>query len=156
MKRLRRRAPESLAPASAAGEDAPAQTRAEVLRGAARRIAGVLSLAAAVVFLVALPVGLLLGSGVSRSISVGFYVIGSFLLVAGFFVGNRGPVRIEGRDTDVGSAVGMFGIGLGGRRLRWATAEENADAMASSAVFVVIGFALILIGIVADSRVELV
>ena len=51
--------------------------------------------------------------------------------------------------------VGMFGIGLGGRRLRWATPEENAEAMANSAVFVVIGFALILMGVLADSRVEL-
>jgi hypothetical protein len=154
LSRLRRRGPD---PALAAGGDAdvPQQTRMEVLRGGARRFFGILGVAALVVVVVSLPVGLLLGSSVSRSISVGFYVIGSFLLVAGFFVGNRGPVRLKGGDTEVGSAVGMFGIGLGGRRLRWATPEENADAMASSAVFVVIGFVLILIGVIADSRVQL-
>jgi hypothetical protein len=150
--RLRRREPD---PAPAVDADVPRQTRMEVLRGGARRFFGILGVAALVVIVVSLPVGLLLGASVSRSISVGFYVIGSFLLVAGFFVGNRGPVRLKGGDTDVGSTVGMFGIGLGGRRLRWATPEENADAMASSAVFVVIGFMLILIGVIADSRVQL-
>ncbi len=149
MKRLRRREPEPPAP------EVPQQSRAEILRGAARRFVGILGVAALVVVVVSLPIGLLLGASVSRSISVGFYIIGSFLLVAGFFVGNRGPVRLKGGDTDVGASMGMFGIGLGGRRLRWATPEENADAMASSAVFVVIGFVLILIGVVADSRVEL-
>jgi hypothetical protein len=150
MKRLRRREPEPPAP------EVPQQSRAEILRGAARRFVGILGVAALVVVVVSLPIGLLLGASVSRSISVGFYIIGSFLLVAGFFVGNRGPVRLKGGDTDVGASMGMFGIGLGGRRLRWATPEENADAMASSAVFVVIGFVLILIGVIADSRVQLV
>jgi hypothetical protein len=149
MKRLRRREPEPPAP------EVPKQSRAEILRGAARRFLGILGVAALVVIVVSVPVGLLLGAGLSRSISVGFYIIGSFLLVAGFFVGNRGPVRLKGGDMDVGASMGMFGIGLGGRRLRWATPEENADAMASSAVFVVIGFVLILIGVIADSRVEL-
>lgn len=153
MKRLRRRAPEL---PSQAAEDAPPTGRAQVLLGAARRFFVILGSATLIVLAVALPVGLLLGSGVSRSLSVGFYVIGSFLLVAGFFVGNRGPVRLKGDDTDVGASVGMFGIGIGGRRLRWATPEENADAMSSSGAFVVIGFVLIVIGVIADNRVQLV
>ena len=137
------------------GGDAPPQGRLAVLRGAARRFFGLLGLAALVVIVVSLPVGLLLGASAARSVSVGFYVIGSFLLVAGFFVGNRGPVRLKGDDTEVPTSMGMFGIGLAGRRLRWATPEENADAMASSAVFVVIGFVLIVLGVIADSRVQL-
>ena len=156
MKRLRRRDDPLPAAAAAVDTGTPRPTRLEVLRGAVRRFVGILALASAVVVAVSLPVGLLLGASVSRSISAGFYVIGSFLLVAGFFVGNRGPVRLAGRETEVGSTVGMFGLGVGGRRLRWATAEENADAMASSAVFVAIGFVLILIGVVTDSRIELV
>jgi hypothetical protein len=127
----------------------------QVLGGAAKRFFVLLGIATLIVLVIALPVGLLLGSNTSRSLSVGFYVIGSFLLVAGFFVGNRGPVRLKGDDTDVGASVGMFGIGIGGRRLRWATPEENADAMSSSAAFVVIGFVLIVIGVIADSRVQL-
>jgi hypothetical protein len=138
-----------------ATEGVPEAGRLAVLLGAARRFFGLLALATLLVLVISVPMGLLLGSSLSRSISVGFYVIGSFLLIAGFFVGNRGPVRLRGDDTEVGAGVGMFGIGIGGRRLRWATPEENADAMASSAVFVVIGFVLIVIGVVADSRVQL-
>jgi hypothetical protein len=150
MKRLRQRATEP--PAG----DAPGQGRVAVLRGGARRFLGILGIAALVVLAVSVPLGVLLDSSVARSISVGFYVLGSFLLVAGFFVGNRGPVRLKGDDTDLGAPMGMFGIGLAGRRLRWASPEENADAMASSAVFIVIGFVLILVGAIADSRVQLV
>jgi hypothetical protein len=129
--------------------------RLSVLGGAVGRFVGLLALATLLVLVISVPMGLLLGASMSRSISVGFYVIGSFLLIAGFFVGNRGPVRLKGDETDVAAGVGMFGIGLSGRRLRWATPEENADAMASSAVFVAIGFVLIVIGVIADSRVQL-
>jgi hypothetical protein len=132
------------------------RSRLAVLAGAVRRFVGLLGLAALVVLVVAVPVGLLLGADVARSIAVGFYIIGSFLLVAGFFIGNRGPVRLRGDETEVTPTAGMFGIGLAGRRLRWATLEENEDAMSSSAVFVALGFALIVIGVLADSRVELV
>jgi hypothetical protein len=132
------------------------RSRLAVLSGAVRRFVGLLGLAALVVLVVAVPVGLLLGADVARSIAVGFYIIGSFLLVAGFFIGNRGPVRLRGDETEVTPTAGMFGIGLAGRRLRWATLEENEDAMSSSAVFVALGFALIVIGVLADSRVELV
>jgi hypothetical protein len=132
------------------------RSRLAVLAGAVRRFVGLLGLAALVVLVIAVPVGLLLGADVARSIAVGFYIIGSFLLVAGFFIGNRGPVRLRGDETEVTPTAGMFGIGLAGRRLRWATLEENEDAMSSSAVFVALGFALIVIGVVADNRVELV
>jgi hypothetical protein len=132
------------------------RSRLAVLAGAVRRFVGLLGLAALVVLVIAVPVGLLLGADVARSIAVGFYIIGSFLLVAGFFIGNRGPVRLRGDETEVTPTAGMFGIGLAGRRLRWATLEENEDAMSSSAVFVALGFALIVIGVLADNRVELV
>jgi hypothetical protein len=137
-------------------DDGVERSRLAVLGGALRRFVGLLGLAALVVLVVAVPVGLLLGADIARSIAIGFYIIGSFLLVAGFFVGNRGPVRLRGDETEITPTAGLFGIGLAGRRLRWATLEENQDAMASSAVFVALGFALIVIGVLADSRVELV
>jgi hypothetical protein len=144
-------------PAAPPADDEGVQrSRVAVLAGALRRFVGLLGLASLVVFVIAVPVGLLLGADVARSIAVGFYIIGSFLLVAGFFVGNRGPVRLRGEETEVAPTAGMFGIGLAGRRLRWATLEENDDAMASSAVFVALGFVLIVIGVAADSRFELV
>jgi hypothetical protein len=93
------------------------------------------------VFSVAL--GLLLGSSILRSISVGFYAVGSVVLLAGFFVGNRGPARVKG---DIGFA------NIASRRLRWATEEERDEALNMSAVFVTLGFILILLGVVADTR----
>ena len=103
-----------------------------------------------------LVLGLLLGSTVSRSVSVGLYLVGSFLLVAGFFVGNRGPARLRGAEDEGGAVGGMFGIGVGRRRLRWATIEEREEALSNSAVFVVLGLALILLGVLVDTRVRLV
>lgn len=91
--------------------------------------------------------GLLIGASVLRSIAVGLYLIGSFLLLVGFLLGNRGPVRSRG---DEGGGDIFFG--LGSRRMRWATREEQEEAINSSAVFVPIGLVLILVGIAADSR----
>jgi hypothetical protein len=122
---------------------------------AARRFALLLGAVAAGTALVSLLLGVALGSAADRAVSVGFYLVGSFLLVAGFFVGNRGPARLRGVEDEGGAVGGMFGIPMGRRRLRWATPEEREEALANSAVFVSIGFALIVLGILADSRVRL-
>jgi hypothetical protein len=124
--------------------------------GAARRFVLLLGLTAGATAAVSLLLGLAIGASASRSVSVGFYLVGSFLLVAGFFAGNRGPARFKGDETEGGAVSGMFGIGIGARRLRWATLEEREEAIANSAVFVTLGFALILLGVLADSRVHLV
>jgi hypothetical protein len=127
-----------------------------MLLAAFRRFALLLAGAAAGTALLSLAVGLLLGSSVSRSVSVGLYLVGCFLLVAGFFVGNRGPARLRGDETEGGAVGGMFGLGIGSRRLRWATPEEREEAISNSAIFVTLGLALILLGVLADSRVQLV
>jgi hypothetical protein len=98
----------------------------------------------------ALVIGSLLGSGVSRSVSVGFYIVGSGLLLMGFFVGNRGPVRVKG---DPG--VGVLGV-FRNRRLRWATGDEQFESLSLSVVFVALGLVLILLGVATDTRYSLV
>jgi hypothetical protein len=90
--------------------------------------------------------GLLVGASLARSIAIGFYLVGCCLLLGGFFFGNLGPVRPLG-DADAG---GMFR--LGSRRLRWATREEHEGTINTSAVFVSLGFVLILLGVVSDNR----
>ena len=125
-----------------------------MLVAAGRRLLGLLLLASAITVPVSLLLGALAGASLSRSLSLGFYLIGSFLLVGGFFVGNRGPVRLKKEDA----AGGMPLLGLpllGGRSMRWATPEEREDAISMSAVFVTLGLILILIGVAADSRVSL-
>lgn len=101
----------------------------------------------------ALGLGLLIGSSAARSVSLGFYAVGCFLMVAGFFMGNRGPARMKSESPGAGFLP--FPL-FGDRRLRWATADEREEAINMSAVYVALGFLLVLIGIAVDSRHSLV
>jgi hypothetical protein len=116
-------------------------------RAAARRFALLLGAIAAGTTLLSYVLGLAAGSTVRRSISLGFYIVGSFLLVVGFFIGNRGPARSKGEEHG-----GFFGP----RRVRWASPDERATTLNESAVFITIGFVLIVIGLLVDDRASLV
>ena len=101
----------------------------------ALRRAGVIFLVLAVgTAICSLLLGLLFGSDVSRSLSVGWYIAGSALLIGGFFVGNRGPARPQGEGW---SAFSMR------RWVRWASPDEQHDSISLSAILVVLGFVLI-------------
>lgn len=121
-----------------------------MIAAALRRFAGLLLVLAVSTATLSLAVGLLAGSSLSRSLSIGFYLIGSFLLVSGFFVGNRGPVRTRGE-----AGVPIFGPLMRNRMLRWATPEEREESLSISVIFVALGFVLILFGVVADTRYNL-
>ena len=122
-----------------------------MLLAAARRFVILLGVMAVVVVALSLLFGLALGSSVQRAVSLGFYLVGSFLLIAGFFLGNRGPTRLKG---DPG-AEGPWGLGTR-RRVRWATPDEREAAINDSAILVALGLALILVGVAADDRYSLV
>src|SRR3954447_13807822 len=97
--------------------------------------------------------GALLGASLDRAVALGFYGLGCFLMVAGFFVGNRGPARVKSESA----GWTMLPIpGFGSRRLRWATLDEQHETINNSAVFIVLGLILVLIGVVVDSRHSLV
>ena len=117
---------------------------------ALRRLTGLFVLASAVALLGAFVFGVAVGADARRAISVSFYAIGSFLLIAGFFVGNRGPVRIRGEGER-----GAF-LFFGSRFVRWASPAEREENINLSAIFFVLGFLLILVGIAADNRYEAV
>jgi hypothetical protein len=116
-----------------------------VWAAAARRFFTLLTVMAGAVFLCAVSFGLILGTSLNRAIAVGFEAFGCLLLVLGFFVGNRGPVRQKGDATPFGP-----------RFLRWATHDEHQSTIAESAIFIVLGLILILIGLVIDKRYSLV
>ena len=116
------------------------------LTAALRRLLVLIVLAAALTALGSIALGLLAGASLARSLSIGFYLVGSFWLVAGFFVGNRGPVRLK---SDLGAPL------FGSRFVRWATPEEREETINMSAVYVLLGFVLILFGFVADTRYSL-
>jgi general stress protein CsbA len=92
----------------------------------------------------------IIGASLGRSLTVGFYLVGCFLMLAGFFVGNRGPARVKSESDSRASPMGMI-LG-GGRNLRWASLGEQNDTINNSAVFIGIGLVLVAIGILFDSR----
>ena len=122
-------------------------TRRQLLDGVRRFavVAGVVVVATAVI---SLALGVLFGDSVNRSPSVGFYLAATLSIIMGVFLGIRPPVRQEG---DAGAIGGLFGI-FGSGTVRFATPEEREDSIASSAVFVVLGFVLIFIGLLCDGR----
>ena len=97
--------------------------------------------------------GALIGASANRSLVLGFYLMGCFLLVSGFFVGNRGPTRVESESP--GPVVVPF-LGIGSRRLRWASLREQNETINNSAVFVCLGLVLVAVGILLDSRQSLI
>jgi hypothetical protein len=117
-----------------------------MLRAAARRFLVMLLVLAGATAAVSAALGALGGASLGRAVSLGFYVVGSFLIVAGFFFGNRGPVRLTGD-----GAVPIFGS----RMMRWATPDERETSINESAIFVSLGLVLILLGIAADNRTGL-
>lgn len=123
-----------------------------VVFAALRRLATLTVGVAAATAAVSAVVGLALGSSLSRSVSIGFYILGCFLLVAGFFVGNRGPVRPKREDGLSGQPWIPV---MGSRVVRWASPSEREETLNLSAVFVVLGFLLILLGLAADTKHKL-
>jgi hypothetical protein len=117
-----------------------------MLLAAGRRLVVLVCVTTGITVVVSLVVGALAGSGVSRSVSLGFYLVGSFLTVMGFFIGNRGPVRLKGS-----GGAPLFGT----RFVRWATPSEREETINDSAIFVFLGLLLIILGIVVDSRITL-
>ena len=113
---------------------------------AARRFTVLLVVTSAVIALCALSIGLLTGGSLNRALARGFEGFGCLLLLLGFFLGNRGPVRLKGE------AQPFFGP----RFLRWATPEEHTSTISESAIFIVVGVLIILIGLLVDNRYELV
>ncbi len=47
-------------------------------------------------------------------------------------------------------------MGIGSRRLRWASLREQNETINNSAVFISLGFVLVLLGIVLDTRQSLI
>jgi hypothetical protein len=117
------------------------------MAAAARRFGTMIGVLVGGTAAVALLFGLLFGSSVSRSLSVGWYSVGCVLLICGFFVGNRGPSRPEGEGWSPFSLR---------RWVRWATPDEQFESLSLSAVLVVLGFLLIALGALADTRYAIV
>jgi hypothetical protein len=124
-------------------------SRQALLAAALRRFVVLSLIVAGGTAVVSLVIGTLAGAGVSRSVSLGFYGVGSILLVMGFFVGNRGPARVKGD-----SGAGLFGFARN-RTIRWASGDEQSESINLSFVFVALGVLLIVLGVLTDTRYSL-
>jgi hypothetical protein len=112
------------------------------LAGGTRRLLALAAGISVATALVSLTLGALFQASVHRSLSVGFYVIGSALIAIGCVHGLRGPIRFS--DSSRPFAFERSAI-------RWASREEQEESLASSALFVVLGFTLLLIGVLTDA-----
>jgi hypothetical protein len=119
-----------------------------MIRAGLRRLFLLVFGAAAITAAGSAVIAALLGASLGRSLTIGFYLVGCFLLLGGFFIGNRGPARVKS-DTRA-SPLGMI-VG-GGRDLRWATLGEQNDTINNSAVYIALGLVMIAIGVLFDSR----
>ena len=117
------------------------------MRAALRRLGILFGTLAGGTAAVALLIGLPVGAGISRALSLGWYSVGSVLLISGFFVGNRGPARPQGEGWALFSTR---------RWVRWATPDEQRESISFSALLVILGFVLIVLGAVADTRYALI
>ena len=100
-------------------------------------------------------IGLALGGPVARSAATGLYLIGCFLIVLGVFNGLRGPVRPKSGDEDSEPIGGVLGFGIFSGGIRAASADERADARATTWLFLALGIAMIVVGVLLDPRTAL-
>ena len=83
----------------------------------------------------------------ARSISLGLYLVGCFLMVSGFFLANRGPLRVVNEESLVGLRRP--------RVLRTAPLSEQSESLNTSVIMVVIGLVLLILATGVDPRVQL-
>ena len=118
--------------------------RTDILVAAARRFLLLLGGIVAVVVAGGLLVAAVGSAPPNRTISLGFYGVGAFLLLGGFLLGNRGPYRADSGRSD------RFG-----RSLRRATPDDVRESVNMTVLLSVLGFLLLALGVIIDSRFEL-
>jgi len=118
-----------------------------MVTAAARRFVKLLGAVAGGTALCSLLLGQLLGASASRSVAVGLYLVGSALLLGGFFVGNRGVFRVANEE-------GMVGLRVP-RGVRVASGDEQEESFNMTGLLVVGGILLLALGAAVDSNARL-
>jgi hypothetical protein len=118
-----------------------------MIAAAARRFFKLIAAISGGTAVLSLLLGLLLGASPSRSVAVGLYLVGSALLLGGFFVGNRGVFRVANEE-------GMVGLRVP-RGVRVASGEEHVESFNLTGLLVVAGIVLLALGAAVDSNARL-
>ena len=92
----------------------------------------------------------------ARSAATALYLVGCFLIVLGVFNGLRGPVRPNGADEEREAMGGILGYGIFSTGIRTASADERADARATTWLFLALGIAMVVVGAILDPRTSLI
>lgn len=119
--------------------------------GALRRFAIALSIVVAAAALLGLVAGAVIKQGLRRDLAVGFYLSGTGLLALALLLGTRPPVKFK-----EGTGGSVVPSGLLDRGVRWASREEQNEALNVPALFVTLGVCLIVIGAFCDPSRKLV
>ena len=118
-----------------------------MIAAAARRFLKLMAAITGGTVVLSLLLGLLLGASPSRSVAVGLYLVGSALLLGGFFVGNRGVFRVANEE-------GMVGLRVP-RGVRVASGEEQVESFNMTGLLVIAGSVLLVLGAAVDSNARL-
>jgi hypothetical protein len=110
-----------------------------VIRSGARRLFALIGLLVAGSALVAALLGLATGNGVARPIGLAYYAIGSLTALAGFALGSQGLLRPPRRNEPERRSV-----------------EEMRESRTIAALLMLVGVAVVVLGIAVDPNARLV
>jgi hypothetical protein len=116
-----------------------------MLRAAARRFTIILVGILAGTGVPGALLGLAIGSGLRRSLSVTYYSVGAALLVGTVVTGVKGPFRAE-----YSTEPGPLGRLLAPRSIRSATTDERLEGQRLAVFLFVIGMIVLVIGAALD------
>ena len=116
-----------------------------VLASGARRFTIILVGVLAGTGIPAVLVGLALGVGIRRAVSVTFYCVGAALLAGTVITGVRGPLR-----ADYKTEPGPLGRLVAPRTIRRATAEERSEGTRLAVFLFAVGMLVLLVGAALD------
>ncbi len=117
--------------------------------GALRRLALIVGGLTGATLVVSLLLGLAAGSRLSRAVSVGFYSLGSVLLLGTLLLGARGPLRPVWHDEHRRAGF------LAPRGIRKATPDERRESTRTAVLLFGLGLGFIALGAVIDPNHKL-
>jgi hypothetical protein len=117
-----------------------------------RRFGVLLAVVLVATTVVSAALGLATGTGFRRAVSLGFYGVGSVLVVGAMFASGRPPVKL---DDAAGEQRRSWLSGPAGRA-RFATADERRDLFGVSWLLLALGLSVVTAGLLVDGRHRLV